>query len=69
MTPDQDAAMIAYFTEWADMLNDPNYQLSIGYTDTGRPTLDLHHQPGADGFLKTSPVIRWLLRDVIGDDR
>ena len=55
MTPDQDAALAAYFTEWADMLNDPNYQLAISYTNTG-PTLDLN----IDG-LPGGPVIRWLL--------
>ena len=44
-----------YLTDWAYILSRHDYQLAIGYTDTG-PTLDLN----CDGH--TDPVIRWLLK-------
>ena len=60
MTPDQDAALTAYFTEWAELLELDEYQLAISYTDTG-PTLDLHIN-GLPG----GPVTRWLLEPATG---
>ncbi len=52
MTPDQDAALNAYLTEWADQLADPASQLWIGYTDTG-PTLEIRWNERS--------IICWLL--------
>ncbi len=54
MTPDQDAALAAYLTEWANMLELDEYQLIISYTNEG-PTLDLHNKQVG------GTAIRWLL--------
>ena len=48
-----------YLTEWAELLSHDDYQLAIGYTDTG-PTLDLH----CDGV--DAPLVRWLLEPTGG---